>query len=60
MTDDTCSNSEVGFVYNHYNNYSQAYDYNQFEVFYAIIIVLMPISKRYSPYIKNDVVRRCH
>lgn len=65
ITGDTCSNSEVGFVYNHYNNnmnhsqsYSQPYIYNQFEIFYATIILLMPISKRYSPYIKNDVVRR--
>lgn len=36
----------------------QGNDYNQFEIFYGIIIVLMPISKRYAPYIKNDVVRR--
>lgn len=61
-TGDTCSNSEVGFVYNNmnhnYSSYSQSYIYNQFEVFYATIILLMPISKRYSPYIKNDVVRR--
>ena len=34
------------------------YDYNQFEIFYGIIIALMPISKRYSPCIQNDVVRR--
>lgn len=44
---------EVGFdIYSHNNIY------NQFEIFYAAIILLMPISKRYSPYIKNDVVRR--
>jgi hypothetical protein len=36
----------------------QGNDYNQFEIFYGIIIVMMPISKRYAPYIKNDVVRR--
>jgi hypothetical protein len=36
----------------------QSGDYNQFEIFYGIIIALMPISKRYSPYIKNDIVRR--
>jgi hypothetical protein len=36
----------------------QSNDYNQFEIFYGIIIVMMPISKRYAPYIKNDVVRR--
>ena len=69
----SCSNSEVGFM-NHSQTYSQPYSqsysqsysqtysqsyvYNQFEVFYATIILLMPISKRYSPYIKNDVVRR--
>lgn len=61
----TCPNSEVGFM-NHSQTYSQTYSktysqtyiYSQFEVFYATIILLMPISKRYSPYIKNDVVRR--
>ena len=68
VSGDTCSNSEFGFVYNNMNHnysyqtysqsYSQSYIYNQFEVFYATIILLMPISKRYSPYIKNDVVRR--
>jgi hypothetical protein len=36
----------------------QGNDYNQFEIFYGIIVVMMPISKRYAPYIKNDVVRR--
>jgi hypothetical protein len=36
----------------------QSNDFNQFEIFYGIIIVMMPISKRYAPYIKNDVVRR--
>ena len=36
----------------------QGNDYNQFEIFYGIIVVLMPISNRYAPYIKNDVVRR--
>ncbi len=36
----------------------QSNDYNQFEIFYGIIIVMKPISKRYAPYIKNDVVRR--
>ena len=32
--------------------------YNNFEMFYVAIIALMPISKRYSPYIQNDVLRR--
>jgi len=32
--------------------------YNHFEMFYGAIIALMPISKRYSPYIQNDVLRR--
>ena len=61
VTGVTCLNSEVGFVnhsYSYSQPYSQTYIYNQFEVFYATIILLMPISKRYSPYIKNDVVRR--
>ena len=53
ITDDTC---EVGFdIFNHNNTYAT---YNQFEIFYAIIILLMPISKRYSPCIQNDVMRR--
>lgn len=51
VSGDTCSNT-------YSQTYSQTYIYNQFEVFYATIILLMPISKRYSPYIKNDVVRR--
>ena len=61
VTGVSCSNSEVGYVnhsYTYSQSYSQSYVYNQFEVFYATIILLMPISKRYSPYIKNDVVRR--
>ena len=61
ITDDSCPNSEVGYVnhsYTYSQSYSQSYVYNQFEIFYATIILLMPISKRYSPYIKNDVVRR--
>jgi hypothetical protein len=33
-------------------------DYNNFEIFYGAIIALMPISKRYSPCIQNDVMRR--
>ena len=33
-------------------------DYNQFELFLASIITLMPISKKYSQYIKIDVLRR--
>jgi hypothetical protein len=37
---------------NNHNNY------NQFELFLLTIIFLMPISKKYSQYIKADVVRR--
>jgi len=32
--------------------------YNQFEIFYMSIIMLMPLSKKYAPLIKSDVVRR--
>ena len=53
ITDDTCSHNRDVYDYN--NTYAT---YNQFEIFYATIILLMPISKRYSPYIKNDVMRR--
>jgi hypothetical protein len=34
------------------------YDYNQFEMFYMTVIMLMPISKKYSQFIKIDVLRR--
>jgi len=40
------------------NHYYHNYDYNQFEIFYMSIIMLMPLSKKYAPLIKNDVVRR--
>jgi hypothetical protein len=33
-------------------------NYNQFEIFLTTIITLMPISKKYSQYIKIDVLRR--
>jgi hypothetical protein len=33
-------------------------EYNQFEIFLATIISLMPISKKYSQFIKIDVLRR--
>ena len=38
------------------NNHN--YNYNQFEMFLTTIITLMPISKKYSQYIKNDIIRR--
>lgn len=34
------------------------YAYPQFEMFYMTIITLMPISKKYTPFIKNDLLRR--
>jgi len=34
------------------------YNYNQFEIFLITIISLMPISKKYSQYIKVDIIRR--
>ena len=48
----TCVNLPV--VDNNHHNYN----YNQFEIFYMSIIMLMPLSKKYSPLIKSDVVRR--
>lgn len=57
ITDDT-GVTGVSCLNTYSQPYSQTYIYNQFEIFYATIILLMPISKRYSPYIKNDVVRR--
>lgn len=38
------------------NNHN--YNYNQFEIFLTTIITLMPVSKKYSQYIKNDIIRR--
>ena len=35
-----------------------SYAYPQFEMFYMTIITLMPISKKYTPFIKNDLLRR--
>jgi hypothetical protein len=32
--------------------------YSQFEIFYIFFIMLMPLSKKYAPLIKSDVVRR--
>jgi hypothetical protein len=44
------------------NNLSSIYqlnsEYNQFEIFLITMITLMPISKKYSQFIKIDVVRR--
>jgi hypothetical protein len=51
----TCTGDNSNITSNIRNS---LYDYNQFEIFYGIIIALMPISKRYSPCIQNDVVRR--
>jgi hypothetical protein len=49
----TCDN--VSLVNNEsYDNY----EYPQFEMFYMAIITLMPISKKYTPFIKNDLLRR--
>ena len=59
MSNITCNN----ISYISYNNilskiYQINNDYNQFELFLATIITLMPISKKYSQYIKIDVLRR--
>jgi hypothetical protein len=51
----TCVNLPVAD--NNYHNYHN-YDYNQFEIFYMSVIMLMPLSKKYAPLIKSDVVRR--
>jgi len=40
------------------NDRYDSYEYPQFEIFYMTIITLMPISKKYTPFIKNDLVRR--
>ena len=47
------SNS-IRYSYDNYNNYN----YNHFEIFLATMITLMPISKKYSQFIQNNVVRR--
>lgn len=56
MTNITCDN--ISRVNNYSNLYNNRFNYNQFEIFFATVIILMPISKKYSPFIKNDVVRR--
>jgi hypothetical protein len=53
----TCVNLPV--VNNNYHNYHNYHNhYNQFEMFYIFFIMLMPLSKKYAPLIKSDVVRR--
>ena len=59
MSNITCNN----ISYISYNNilskiYQINNEYNQFELFLATMITLMPISKKYSQYIKIDVLRR--
>ena len=66
MSNITCNNishisrdSHLSQVYNDSNFYNNnTYNYNQFELFLATIITLMPISKKYSQYITIDVMRR--
>jgi hypothetical protein len=59
MSNTTCYNISIVENYDHnLINYKDHYNYNQFEIFFITIITLMPISKKYSPFIKNDVLRR--
>jgi hypothetical protein len=59
MSNTTCYNISIVKNYDHnLINYRDHYNYNHFEIFFATIIMLMPISKKYSPFIKNDVLRR--
>jgi hypothetical protein len=57
MSNITCNN--ISHI-SHNNIISNVfhYDYNQFELFLITMITLMPISKKYSQFIKIDVVRR--
>ena len=58
MANATCDN--VSLV-NNFVGAGAGYDsyaYPQFEMFYMTIITLMPISKKYTPFIKNDLLRR--
>jgi hypothetical protein len=43
---------------NNYNHLNHNYNHNHFEIFFATLIMLMPISKKYTHYIRNDLVRR--
>ena len=55
MSNTTCDSISIVANYsNHYNHLN----YNHFEIFFMTIITLMPISKKYAPFIKNDVIRR--
>jgi len=59
MSNITCNN--ISKIYNNHilSDISQINNnYNQFEIFLATIITLMPISKKYSQFIKIDVLRR--
>jgi hypothetical protein len=66
MSNTTCDNISILDNYSNHNiinfedyRYTRDhYNYNEFEIFFLTIITLMPISKKYAPYIKNDVVRR--
>jgi hypothetical protein len=59
MANLTCNN--ISNIYHNHilsNNSQINNNYNQFEIFLATIITLMPISKKYSQFIKIDVLRR--
>jgi hypothetical protein len=64
-TNNTCVNMSVfdgfsGFsgTYAKQASHNASHDYNHFEMFYIFFIMLMPLSKKYAPLIKSDVVRR--
>jgi len=60
MSNITCNN--ISYISSYNNILSKIYqlnnEYNQFELFLATMITLMPISKKYSQYIKINVLRR--
>ena len=59
MSNITCNNiSNISSNNNLSSIYQLNSEYNQFELFLITMITLMPISKKYSQFIKIDVMRR--
>ena len=58
MANATCDNMSLVDNFVDVGAGYDSYAYPQFEMFYMTIITLMPISKKYTPFIKNDLLRR--
>ena len=56
MSNITCNNISSSYILSKISQ--KNYEYNQFEIFLITMISLMPISRKYSQFIKIDVLRR--